>query len=87
LEHLGKILIIVYLILTALVVLAGMYQGNEVYHMFLAGVSLAVTAIPEGLQAIVTVAVSLGVQRMIKKRAIVRKLPAVETYIRASVIC
>ena len=62
-----KILIIVALILTALVVLAGVYQGNEVYHMFLAGVSLAVAAIPEGLPAIVTVALSLGVQRMIKR--------------------
>ncbi|PEW39422.1 calcium-translocating P-type ATPase, SERCA-type [Bacillus cereus] len=87
LEQLGKILIIVALILTALVVLAGVYQGNEVYHMFLAGVSLAVAAIPEGLPAIVTVALSLGVQRMIKKRAIVRKLPAVETLGCASVIC
>lgn len=67
LEQLGKILIIVALILTALVVLAGVYQGNEVYHMFLAGVSLAVAAIPEGLPAIVTVALSLGVQRMIKR--------------------
>ncbi|PFJ15764.1 calcium-translocating P-type ATPase, SERCA-type [Bacillus cereus] len=87
LEQLGKILIIVALILTAIVVLAGVYQGNEVYHMFLAGVSLAVAAIPEGLPAIVTVALSLGVQRMIKKRAIVRKLPAVETLGCASVIC
>ena len=87
LEQLGKILIVVALILTALVVLAGVYQGNEVYHMFLAGVSLAVAAIPEGLPAIVTVALSLGVQRMIKKRAIVRKLPAVETLGCASVIC
>lgn len=87
LEQLGKILIVVALILTALVVLAGVYQGNEVYHMFLAGVSLAVAAIPEGLPAIVTVALSLGVQRMIKKKAIVRKLPAVETLGCASVIC
>ncbi|MGG2095832.1 calcium-translocating P-type ATPase, SERCA-type [Bacillus sp. S13(2024)] len=87
LEQLGKILIVVALILTALVVLVGVYQGNEIYHMFLAGVSLAVAAIPEGLPAIVTVALSLGVQRMIKKKAIVRKLPAVETLGCASVIC
>ncbi|WP_416826909.1 cation-translocating P-type ATPase [Ectobacillus polymachus] len=87
LEQLGKILIIVALVLTAIVVFMGVYQGNNVYHMFLAGVSLAVAAIPEGLPAIVTVVLSLGVQRMIKKNSIVRKLPAVETLGCASVIC
>ncbi|QOR68505.1 calcium-translocating P-type ATPase, SERCA-type [Cytobacillus suaedae] len=87
LEQLGKILITVALLLTALVVLVGVIQGHDIYTMFLAGVSLAVAAIPEGLPAIVTVALSLGVQRMIKKRSIVRKLPAVETLGCASVIC
>ncbi|MFI8686331.1 cation-translocating P-type ATPase [Rossellomorea sp. NPDC077527] len=87
LEELGKILITVALILTALVVGIGVIQGHDMYTMFLAGVSLAVAAIPEGLPAIVTVALSLGVQRMIKKKAIVRKLPAVETLGCASVIC
>lgn len=87
LEQLGKILIGVALLLTALVVLIGVYQGHDVYTMFLAGVSLAVAAIPEGLPAIVTVALALGVQRMIKRKAIVRKLPAVETLGCASVIC
>lgn len=87
LEQLGKILITVALILTMLVVVAGVIQGHDLYTMFLAGVSLAVAAIPEGLPAIVTVALSLGVQRMIKKKAIVRKLPAVETLGCASVIC
>ncbi|WP_409294433.1 cation-translocating P-type ATPase [Peribacillus sp. SCS-26] len=87
LEQLGRILITSALLLTLLVVVIGVIQGQEMYTMFLAGVSLAVAAIPEGLPAIVTVALSLGVQRMIKQRAIVRKLPAVETLGCASVIC
>lgn len=87
LEQLGKILITVALLLTLLVVIAGVVHGHDMYTMFLAGVSLAVAAIPEGLPAIVTVALSLGVQRMIRNNAIVRKLPAVETLGCASVIC
>jgi Ca2+-transporting ATPase len=87
LEQLGKILIIVSIVLTVVVVLAGILHGQPMYDMFLAGVSLAVAAIPEGLPAIVTIALALGVQRMIKRRAIVRKLPSVETLGCASVIC
>lgn len=87
LEQLGKILIVVAFFLTALVVVTGIYHGHDAYKMFLAGVSLAVAAIPEGLPAIVTIALALGVQRMIKRRAIVRKLPSVETLGCATVIC
>lgn len=87
LEQLGKILIIVAIALTVLVVVAGIMHGQQPYAMFLAGVSLAVAAIPEGLPAIVTIALALGVQRMIKRKAIVRKLPSVETLGCASVIC
>ncbi|WP_054958371.1 calcium-translocating P-type ATPase, SERCA-type [Paenibacillus dakarensis] len=87
LEQLGKILIGVSLALTILVVAAGILHGQPVSGMFLAGVSLAVAAIPEGLPAIVTIALALGVQRMIKRKAIVRKLPSVETLGCASVIC
>lgn len=87
LAELGKVLIIVAFLLTALVVILGILQGRPLYHMVLAGVSLAVAAIPEGLPAIVTVALSLGVQRMIKRKAIVRKLSSVETLGSASVIC
>jgi Ca2+-transporting ATPase len=87
LEQLGKILIVIAIGLTVLVVAAGIMHGQPAYGMFLAGVTLAVAAIPEGLPAIVTIALALGVQRMIKRKAIVRKLPSVETLGCASVIC
>lgn len=87
LDQLGKILITVALLLTLLVVVTGIFHGHDIYTMLLAGVSLAVAAIPEGLPAIVTVVLAIGVQRMIKQNAIVRKLPAVETLGCASVIC
>lgn len=87
LEQMGKVLIVLALLLTALVVITGIWHGQNGYYMFLAGVSLAVAAIPEGLPAIVTIALALGVQRMIKRRAIVRKLPSVETLGCATVIC
>ncbi len=79
LDQLGKVLVWVALGITVLVVMTGVMHGHKLYEMFLAGVSLAVAAIPEGLPAIVTIALALGVQRMIKRNAIVRKLPSVET--------
>ncbi len=87
LEQMGKTLVGIALLLTVLVIGAGVWHGQELMTMFLAGVSLAVAAIPEGLPAIVTIALALGVQRMIKRNAIVRKLPSVETLGCASVIC
>lgn len=87
LKDLVKILIYVVFILTALTVAIGVYHGQLMYDMFLAGVSLAVAVIPEGLPAIVTVALSLGVQRMIKRKVVVRKLSAIETLGSTSVIC
>lgn len=87
LEQLGKSLVIFCLLVCALVVVLGVMRGEPLYHMFLAGVSLAVAAIPEGLPAIVTIALAIGVQRMIKRNAIIRRLPAVETLGCATVIC
>lgn len=87
LESLGKILVILCLIICAVVTILGIIRGNDVTEMFLLGVSLAVAAIPEGLAAIVTVSLALGVSRMLKRNALIRKLPAVETLGCTSVIC
>jgi Ca2+-transporting ATPase len=87
LAHLGKILVILCIIICLVVTFMGIWRGQDKYAMFLLGVSLAVAAIPEGLTAIVTVALALGVSRMLKRNALIRKLPAVETLGCTSVIC
>ena len=87
LGQLGQGLVAFCLLVCAIVVALGIYRGEPAYHMFMAGVSLAVAAIPEGLPAIVTIALAVGVQRMIRRHAIIRKLPAVETLGCATVIC
>lgn len=87
LAQLGKILIVLCLAVCALVTFLGVLRGEDFGVMFLTGVSLAVAAIPEGLPAIVTVVLAIGVQRMVKRQAVVKKLPSVETLGCASVIC
>ncbi|MGE5592238.1 MAG: cation-translocating P-type ATPase [Betaproteobacteria bacterium] len=87
LEHLGRTLVLVCVALCAFLSAAGVWRGEGVIEMFLAGVSLAVAAIPEGLPAVVTIALALGVQRMSRRNAIVRRLPAVETLGCTTVIC
>lgn len=87
LEQLGKILVLACALIVAVVFAAGVQQGLPVYKMFMVAVTLAVAAIPEGLPAVVTIALSVGVQRMSKQNAIIRQLPAVETLGCATVIC
>lgn len=87
LEQMGKVLVWVAIALTMIVTGLGILNGNDPQEMFLTGVSLAVAAIPEGLPTIVTVVLALGVQRMLKKNAIVRRLPSVETLGCTTVIC
>ncbi|MDQ2088114.1 cation-translocating P-type ATPase [Herbivorax sp. ANBcel31] len=87
LDHLGKYIVYGCLLICAIVSLTGVLRGEELFTMLLSGISLAVAAVPESLPAIVTISLALGVQRMLKKKALIRKLPAVETLGCASVIC
>ncbi len=87
LAQMGKYLGFLCLGICAFIFLVGWLEGMPVLEMFMASVSLAVAAIPEGLPAIVTIVLAIGVQRMVAKHAIIRRLPAVETLGSASVIC
>ena len=79
LAELGKILGILALLVCVLIFIIAMIQKRDIFEMFLTAISLAVAAIPEGLAAIVAIVLALGVTRMSKINAIVKKLPAVET--------
>ncbi|MBE6619550.1 MAG: calcium-translocating P-type ATPase, PMCA-type [Ruminococcaceae bacterium] len=87
LAQLGKYLGIVALAACAVIFVVGLANDIPALEIFMTAVSLAVSAIPEGLPAIVTIVLSIGVQRMVKKNALIRRLPAVETLGGASVIC
>ncbi len=87
LAKLGQYLGIVALVACAIIFVIGLLNKIPPLEIFMTSVSLAVSAIPEGLPAIVTIVLSMGVQRMVKKNAIIRRLPAVETLGSASVIC
>ncbi|KAL8812572.1 MAG: hypothetical protein Q9223_000982 [Gallowayella weberi] len=86
-DRLGQELSYVSFAVIALIVIVGLWQGRQLLEMFTIGVSLAVAAIPEGLPIIVTVTLALGVLRMAKKGAIVRRLPSVETLGSVNVVC
>ena len=87
LAELGKILGFGALLICALMFIVGIIQKRDLLEMFLTSISLAVAAIPEGLPAIVTIVLAMGVQKMIKENAIIRKLPAVETLGSVNIVC
>ncbi len=87
LAALGKILVVVCLAIVGLVFLLQLVRGGKLLEVFLISVSLAVAAVPEGLPAVVTLALALGLQRMAKRNAIIRKLHSVETLGSVNVIC
>jgi P-type Ca2+ transporter type 2C len=87
LRELGKYLTIAVIVVAIVVFLAGIFTGQAASVMLLTSIALAVAAIPEGLPAVITISLALGVQKMVKKNALVRKLPSVETLGSVNVIC
>ena len=87
LAQLGHALIGIVLVLCAIIILAGWLRGNPFLHMLEVGISLAIAAVPEGLPAVATMTLALGMQRMARLGALVRRLPAVETLGSTTVIC
>ncbi len=87
LDQLGKGLAIAALVIVAIVFGLGLLRGEEVRLMFMTAISMAVAAVPEGLPAVVTIALAIGAQRMLSRNALIRKLPAVETLGSVTVIC
>ncbi len=87
LDRLGKVLAVVSVVVAGLIFGVGMLRGEALKEMLLLAVSVAVAAIPEGLPAVVTITLALGAQRMLKRHALIRRLPAVETLGSVTVIC
>lgn len=87
LAQIGKYLSIAVVVIAIIIFITGILNGRDMLEMFLTSVSLAVAAIPEGLPAVVTIVLAIGVQKMSRQNAIIRKLPAVETLGSTDVIC
>ncbi len=86
-DSFAKVLGIVCIFVSILVFILGLIQGKDVFEIFLTAIALAVAAIPEGLTAVITVVLALGMQRMVKRNAIIKNLSTVETLGQATVIC
>ena len=87
LDRLGRSLVGIVLGLCAVIVVAGWLRGIALLHMLEVGISLAIAAVPEGLPAVATMTLAVGMQRMARQRALIRRLPAVETLGSVTVIC
>jgi Ca2+-transporting ATPase len=87
LDQLGRTLAVVGVIIAGLIFVLGVLRGDDLTHMLLTSVSVAVAIVPEGLPAVVTITLALGAQRMLKRQALIRKLPAVETLGSVTIIC
>ncbi len=87
LDRMGKSLAKAALVIVALIVVAGLLRGQSFIEMFIFGIALAVAVVPEALPAVVTISLALGVQRMVKRNALVRRLPVVEALGSTTVIC
>ncbi len=87
LDKIGRVLAWTALVVVALIVVAGLLRGMPFLEMFIFGIALAVAVVPEALPAVVTISLALGVQRMVQRNSLIRRLPAVETLGSTSVIC
>ena len=87
LDRMGKTLAKAALVIVALIVALGLFRGQPFIEMFIFGIALAVAVVPEALPAVVTISLALGVQRMVKRNALVRRLPVVEVLGSTSIIC
>jgi Ca2+-transporting ATPase len=87
LDRVGRVLAVIALVVVGLIIALGVLRGQDMLEMLLFGIALAVAVVPEALPAVVTISLAMGVQRIVKRNALVRRLPAVETLGSTSVIC
>jgi P-type Ca2+ transporter type 2C len=87
LDRVGKILAKAAFLVVLLIVILGILRGQDILEMFIFGIALAVAVVPEALPAVVTISLAIGIQRMVKRNALVRRLPTVETLGSTSIIC